>query len=82
MENLQQKQEINKKPEISNVKVNFCQEGNTLGTTIPYEDLEIRLEFQMGEEEGPFIVLKTDGWSFEEISEIEALITRVKKVLN
>jgi len=68
-------------PEISGVSVKFMQDGNTLGTTGDYEDITINLEFQAGEEDGPFIVIKTDGWSIDNISDIEDLVDRVNQVL-
>ena len=67
-------------PEISSIKVNFVQCGNTLGTTQEDEELELYLEFQTTEDAGPFYVIKTDGWSFDDVSEIEDLIKRVSKV--
>ena len=70
------------KPEIGKVEVHFSQEGNTLGSTSEYEELDIRLEFQLSEEDGPFYVIKSEtGWSFDNIDELKALIDRVEKVL-
>ena len=70
------------KPEITNVEVQFLQDGNTLGTTSEYEELDIRLEFQLGEEDGPFYVIKSEtGWSFSDISDLKVLIDRVERVL-
>ena len=68
-------------PEIQAVSVTFVQEGNTLGTTQDYESLTIGLEFQLSEEEGPFFVLKTEGWSFDNIGELEKLIKRCETIL-
>ena len=70
------------KPEIMNVKCTFTQEGNTLGTTEEYEELEISLEFQLSEKQGPFYVIKTDGWSFDDISELKEMIDKVERVLD
>jgi len=70
-----------KKPEVTGVKVKFEQEGNTLGTTSEYEEIEISLEFQAAVEDEPFYVIKTEGWSFDNIGEIEELIKRAKKIL-
>ena len=75
------KEEVVKKPQVSGVKVSFEQEGNTLGTTSEYEDVDIFLEFQGTKEEGPFFVIKTEGWSFDDLSELEDLINRAKKIL-
>jgi len=68
-------------PEICGVKLIFVQEGNTLGTTQEHEELELSLEFQLSEDEGPFYVIKTDGWSFNDVSEIEDMIKRSSKIL-
>jgi len=71
------------KPEIIDLKCTFSQEGNTLGTTDEYEEIEISLSFQGDEDEGPFYVIKTKtGWSFDDISELKEIIDRVEKVLN
>ena len=69
------------KCEIAGVKVKFVQEGNTLGTTQECETLELSMEFQSTEEEGPFYVIKTDGWSFDDVSEIQEIINRANSVL-
>ena len=70
------------KPEITKVEVHFSQVGNTLGTTSEYEELDVRLEFQLGEEDGPFYVIKSEtGWSLDNIDDLKALISRVEKVL-
>jgi len=69
------------KPQIAKVSVDFEQEGNTLGTTQEYESINISLEFQLCEKDGPFIVIKTDGWSIDEISELNDMINRAKKII-
>jgi len=68
-------------PEIQTMSVTFVQDGNTLGTTQRDEELTINLEFQLSEKEGPFFVLKTEGWSFDDIGELESLIKRCKAIL-
>jgi hypothetical protein len=70
------------KPELQTVSVTFSQPGNTAGTTAEYETIQINLEFQLGEEEGPFIVLKSKtGWSIDEPDDLINLINRAKKIL-
>ena len=70
------------KPEINRVRVEFCQEGNTIGTTTPYEDIEISLEFQSGEDDGSFYVIKTEsGWSIDDVQDLKELFKRCKKIL-
>jgi hypothetical protein len=68
-------------PEIHKVSVEFGQEGNTLGTTSNYETITIGLEFQLGEKEGSFITIKTDGWSIDDIYDLDLLVNQTKKVL-
>ena len=63
-------------PTITNLVVTYSQEGNTLGTTDTSEDLIVCLEFPCLDEEEPFVVIKTDGWSMDNASEITALIDR------
>ena len=77
----EKKPEIPEIPEISKVSVQFNQEGNTLGTTSEYEQITISLEFQSGEDDGPFVTFKTEGWSINDISDLEELIKRTKKIL-
>ena len=71
-----------KRPQICKISIEFFQDGNTLGTTDEYENLTIDLEFQSGEMEGPFYVLKTTGWSIDEISEIQKLVDVAKAPLD
>ena len=68
-------------PNICRVSVEFSQEGNTMGTTEEYEGIEVSLEFQGTEQDGPFYVIKTNGWSFDSLDEIKKLIERTNGVL-
>lgn len=67
-------------PELSRVRVRFVQEGNTCGTTDDVETLDIELEFQLGEDDGPFFVIRTSGWSFDESTDIAILVRRVMQI--
>ena len=78
---MEAKEDIPKKAKVTGVKVSFEQDGNTLGTTDKYEDIDVSLEFPGALEEGPFFVIKTEGWSFDDLSELEDLINRAKRVL-
>ena len=69
------------KPEIIESSTKFTQEGNTLGTTSESEEIQISLEFQLSEKDGPFYVIKTNGWSFDDVSDLNDLIKRASKVL-
>ena len=75
------KVEVNK-PELQTVMVEFSQDGNTLGTTAESESIKVFLEFQLSEKEGPFFVLETKGWSFDDFSEIQELIDKAKRILD
>ena len=69
------------RPEVGRVSVDFTQESNTLGTTSEWEQITIALEFQAGEKAGPFVTIKTEGWSVDDLSDLDALVKRAKKVL-
>ena len=69
------------KPEVSKVSVTYNQEGNTLGTTSECETIDVNLEFQLSEKDGCFMVLKTEGWSFDDHKDLIELIERTKKIL-
>jgi hypothetical protein len=59
---------------LARAEFEFCQEGNTIGTTDQYETLTIALECQLPRE-GFFPVLKTTtGWSINDSKELSELI--------
>ena len=64
------------KPCISHLSVRYCQNGNTLGTTEEVEALEVSLEWQLMEEDGPFVVIRTEGWSFDNMEELQEVVER------
>lgn len=70
--------------DISKIKFEFTQEGNTLGTTSDFEDLVVEVESQLGDiKEEAFYVLKTStGWSFDSVDEIKELLEKVIKVVD
>ena len=70
------------KPEISQVSVTYNQEGNSMGTTSECETIDVNLEFQLSEKDGCFVVLKTEGWSFDDPKDLIELIERTKRVLS
>ena len=73
----------NQNIELSSVKFQFTQDGNTLGTTEDIESLEICLEYQLDTKAGPFFVLKsTTGWSIDEKEELIKLIDYCKSCHN
>lgn len=71
-----------KEPVIEKAEVSFIQDGNTMGTTEEIEQITICLEFQLPEKYSkPFFVIKTNGWSFDGIGELEELVKRSEKLL-
>ena len=71
--------------EICQASVRFSQEGNTMGTTTAkgtHEYIDVEMEFQLDEQDGPFYVIRTEGWSVDEAEDFAALINQAKKVLN
>jgi hypothetical protein len=67
---------------ITNVKVSLMQDGNTMGTTDSYETLDISLEYQdpqAGKADDCFLVIKTEGWSFDTPEELMKQISCITK---
>lgn len=72
------------KPYISKISVEISQSGNTLGTTKEIERLELIGEYQSPglkdmEINGPFFVIKTEGWSIDSAKDLEKLIDIVSQ---
>lgn len=63
-------------PECSSASAEFTQDGNTVGTTDELESIRIDLVTPLPGEE-PFIVIRTDGWSINDIGELKMLIDKV-----
>jgi hypothetical protein len=71
------------RPELHRVVATFTQEGNSMGTTGDPEILDVFLEFQLSEEDGPFFVLRSEtGWSFDSPEELLAVINRVSDIMS
>ena len=66
------------KTTIMRMTVELVQEGNTLGTTDETEILNIDLEYQLPGD-APFMVIKTEGWSFNDVEELAKLIKNIKE---
>lgn len=65
---------------IDEIKFTLSQEGNTIGTTEEFEDIEITFNTQLGdiEKDGAFIVVKTStGWSMDSSQEFADMIQRL-----
>lgn len=59
---------------LTTMQLTFTQEGNTMGTTSDSEEMTVELECQTVPEEGVFYVLKTDGWSVDDVGELDAIL--------
>jgi len=66
--------------ELGKLSAEFHQEGNTLGTTEEYEAITLEGEFQLPGDE-PFWVIRTDGWSFDNVSELQKLVDTLLPVI-
>ncbi len=72
------------KPLCGKASFEFTQEGNTLGTTTDYEKLEINVESQEADitkDDEEFYVIKTNGWSIDNIDEFEKLFRKIKNII-
>jgi len=69
------------KPRLSSATFEFNQEGNCVDGG--FEELTIRCESSLGidNDEGCFYVLETEQWSFNNISELEEIINRIKNII-
>ena len=67
--------------EVNKISIDFSQDGNTLGTTEEYEELNVSVEYQLGSSDGPgFLTIKSKtGWSFDEVEEFTDLLNKVRK---
>lgn len=65
--------------EITKVQIDLSQRGNTLGTTNDYEYLSLCFEYQLSSKDGPFLVLKTEGWSVDDLDEFKEQMKEVCK---
>ena len=70
------------KPKLEKCSFTFNQEGNTNGTTDDIETLTIECESSLGidNDEGCYYVLRTEGWSIDNVNELQYLLDRINKV--
>ena len=75
------KEDSVKSYQVEKAVFSFSQEGNTLGTTSEYEELEVSIESQLFmNKEDYFFVLRTNtGWSIDSTEEISEIINKCKK---
>lgn len=72
--------ENNKTWTLYKISYHFSQEGNTLGTTSLDEEMIVDVETQLGsiEEEGGFLVIRTEGWSVNDVEELKDMLKLVE----
>ena len=71
------------KPQLEKCSFQFSQESNVNGSTYDMELLDISCESSLGiDNDGEcFYVLKTEGWSIDDLSDLQELIDRISKVI-
>jgi hypothetical protein len=74
---------MNEKPKLEKCSFTFSQEANINGTSDDIEILTIECDSSLGidNDEGCFYVLKTEGWSIDNVNELQALFDRINKVI-
>jgi hypothetical protein len=74
---------MSEKPKLLKCSFTFDQEGNGNGTTDEIETLTIECEASLGidNDEGCFYVLRTEGWSIDNVNELQELFDRINKVI-
>ena len=62
----------------------FSQEGNCAGSTDTSEELIIECDSSLGidADGGCFYVIRTEGWSFDSIEELQEILNRINKITN
>ena len=71
------------KPRLEKATFTFTQQGNCIGSTQDTEVLTIDFESSLGldfDEDGYF-VLKTDGWSVDDVEDLQEMFDRIKGIL-
>jgi hypothetical protein len=71
------------KPLLEEATFNFSQEGNCLNNIDAAEFLKIECLASLGidRDEKCFYVLKTEGWSIDNVGELQELFDRIHKAL-
>jgi hypothetical protein len=70
------------KPLLEEANFNFSQEANCLSETDGAEFLEIKCVSSLGIDRGDcFYILKTEGWSIDNVGDLQELFDRIHKAL-
>ena len=74
---------MSEKPKLEECSFTFSQEANINGLTDEVEILTIQCESSLGidNDEGCFYVLKTKGWSIDNVNDLQELFDRIQKVI-
>jgi hypothetical protein len=74
---------MSNKPKLEKCSFSFCQDANINGSTDEFEELTIECESSLGidNDEGCFYVLKTNGWSIDNVNDLQELFDRIDKVI-
>ena len=75
---------MNDKPQLNSASFKFTQKGNCNGSTADYEELIVDFEssIYLDADNDGYFVLKTEGWSIDEVQDLEELFNRIRKILN
>lgn len=71
------------KPQLEKCSFQFSQESNVNGSSGDIELLDIDCESSLGiDNDGDcFYILKTEGWSIDDLSDLQELLDRISKVI-
>ena len=74
---------MSEKPKLIKCSFTFEQDGNGNGTTDEIETLTIECESSLGidNDQGSYYVLRTDGWSIDNVNDLQELFDRIQKVI-
>lgn len=72
------------KPNLEECNFKFSQEGNCNSRSGEYEFLDITFESDIGIDrtDGGYFVIKTEKWSVDGASDLEAIFDRIRNLLN
>ena len=72
------------KPNLEECNFKFSQEGNCNSRSGEYEFLDVSFESDIGIDrtDGGYFVIKTEKWSVDDASDLEAIFDRIRNLLN
>jgi len=76
---------MSERPKLERCSFTFCQDGNGNGngTTEDTEQITIECDSSLGidNDGGCFYVLRTEGWSIDNVNDLQELFDRIQKVI-